>query len=299
MNLIGYPPFTEMFFHGGKGYEYRNLNSNKVFIILDGSSWTSAVGRHDGKSTPIALLSRVRDRYSIFAVEKFNREIGVNYFDSMEEREHYTIDNLLKNYYMVISEYISQNEFESIIILGHSEGAYILPLLYSRLNNPNIKALISSGGGGGLTFFESQKILLDKNITETDDFSTFNALDEKQREVILSAALLLLYETAPFPDFPIPAGGADNLEMTFRWFNSIMHLELYDYYREIDIPILFLHGKLDNVVAIETTQYIETNLPNKPFYFNYFDDIGHSLTTMLELLQWQRVITNWLIEIDL
>jgi len=27
-NLGGYPPFTEMFFHGGIGYEFRNENPN-------------------------------------------------------------------------------------------------------------------------------------------------------------------------------------------------------------------------------------------------------------------------------
>jgi hypothetical protein len=75
------------------------------------------------------MLQVLQDRYTIFIPEKFNREPGnKDYFDDLDERERYT--------------------FESIVILGQSEGALILPVLYHQIDVANISLLVSVAGGG-------------------------------------------------------------------------------------------------------------------------------------------------------
>jgi pimeloyl-ACP methyl ester carboxylesterase len=93
----------------------------------------------------------LRERYTIFAVEKFNREAGRYYGDDPEEMARYhNWDLLLDNWYSVIVEYLEQNDFESVVLIGHSLGGVMLPRIYARLKNRGIAVttLISNGAGG-------------------------------------------------------------------------------------------------------------------------------------------------------
>ena len=166
------PDFNELFFSGGKGYEFKNENSDKLLIVVEGSGW---------KSMPTGFLKLflkpLYNSYNIFLVEKFFRSIGKDYWDCPEDRDQYTIENLLVNYYEVISEYLFVNNFDTIAIAGHSEGAYLLPLLYNKLENANIVALISSAGGGGLTYFEGLHVLREHAIKGSGPFALLNILE--------------------------------------------------------------------------------------------------------------------------
>jgi pimeloyl-ACP methyl ester carboxylesterase len=105
--------------------------------------------------------------------------------------------------------------------------------------------------------------------------------------------VLEMYETEPFPDSSDIFAG-----MTYRWLNSIINLNLFRYYKNIDIPLLFLHGELDSFSAVESTRYIENNLPNMLFTFIYYPDMGHNPLRGEQSYRFQRDIREWLIEID-
>ena len=280
-NLRDLPPFTEMFFSGGKGYEFRNENSNRVYIVLNGSSWNSVM------DDDIEFFMPILSKYSVFIPEKFDREIGINYWGSIEERERYTIDNLLVNYCDVITEYLSQNNFESIVIYGYSQGAYLLPLVYDRLDNPNIKALVSHAGGGWLTYFEQNLVLREHILSGNEPFVTFPI-----GTTFFSNLLLQLFQSEPLPSLPEPITGG--ISTTFRYISSIAHLSLLEYYEKIQIPVLFLHGVLDPIVAVETTGYLENNLRKDNFTFIYFPDMGHTPNIMQR--DWLNLsISVWLL----
>ncbi|MCL2215165.1 MAG: alpha/beta hydrolase [Treponema sp.] len=292
-----YPDFNELYFSGGKGYEFRNNTSDRLIIYLGGFGWGSATeAKWSNKLIDVFLaVKELTDRYTFFVPEKFEREIGVLYGLDTEERHRYTIGNLLDNYYKVISEYLSQNNYESIIIYGASEGAFILPLLYTRLNNHNIKALVSDSGGGGLAYFEQQQVLLAKLLKNEKSFSSLSLSKEDRTNLqYYYETWIQAFQTQAYSD------SIDfflNSPMTYKWFDSIVQLRLFEYYERISIPILFIHGNLDTDVPVETTQYIENNLPFKPFDFCYYPEMTHNQIKQQEYLP-QNDIIKWISKIN-
>ena len=163
-----YPHYETIYLPSGKGYEFRNSNSNKLLITLGGGpSWEAKVGKEGERTTGRFidfLLPLYTDYdYSIFVPEHFDWEEDEPYYywNIPEERERVTFDNIQTCYEEVIGEYISQNEYETIIIAGFSEGAMHLPMVYSALENPKIAALIA-GGYGGLSPYEESEAAYSK-----------------------------------------------------------------------------------------------------------------------------------------
>jgi len=292
-----YYEYNELFFTGGKGYEFKKENANRLIIYLGGFGWGSAIEpKWSGKLIDALLaITELSERYTFFIPEKFNREIGVLYGLDIEERQRYTIDNLLDNYYNVISEYLSVNNFESIIIYGASEGAFILPLLYSRLNNRGITALVSDAGGGGLSYFEQQQVLLEKFLKNDKSFASLTAAKEDRS--IIEYYYETWLQTFQNPTFSDSIDFFLNSPMTYKWFAGITQLKLLDYYKNINIPILFIHGNLDTTVPVETTQFIENNLKDKLFDFYYYAEMTHNQIKQQEYLP-QNDITAWILKID-
>jgi pimeloyl-ACP methyl ester carboxylesterase len=255
-----YPEYNALTFTNGKGYEFRNEKSNKLLITLGGFSW-NAIRTHTRSGLP-AWVMPLRDRYTIFVVEKFDREIGGFYINNIAERERYTIDNLLDNYASVINEYLAQNNFESIVIAGQSEGAILLPILYSRLDNPAITALIANGG-----------TIIPAN-------TQFNLL----------------------PDSTDLIHPGNRSSTTNRYENSWVGKQTSTYLENMDIPFLFLHGMKDQRVPVFWITNFESFLrlqnKEKPFTFIYYEDMGHWPTEGETLAQWRRDVIDWLAKVD-
>ena len=67
-----------------------------------------------------------------------------------------------------------------------------------------------------------------------------------------------------------------------------------EFYREINIPVLFLHGEWDLNVPVESTRYVEENLPDKPFTYRYYPEMYHWPENYGEFAAWRRDISAWL-----
>jgi pimeloyl-ACP methyl ester carboxylesterase len=273
-------------FNTCKGYEIKNHYSKKLLIILEGSSWNSVLGRKNTNlwqdvGTASQMLQVLGNKYTIFVPEKFSREPGVNYFEDRDERARYTFDNLLECYTESITSYLSQNSFASIVIMGNSEGALLLPALYLQIDNPNISLLVSVAGGG-LSLHEAYPILAASAVTPKS-WKKFYA------EVIET------FRSKPYPD-SLEIG---YMGLPFRFWRSIIDVRPADYYQYIDIPVLFVQGEKDYRIPKESTQYLEQYLPEKPFDYRYYPKMGHGPSGYKESIQLREDIAAWIIAHDL
>ena len=276
-------------FNQTRGYEFRNPTSSKLLIILEGSSWNSSLGRQKNNrwydvGMASQLIPLLRDRYTIFIPERFDREPGENYFNNFNDRARYTFDNVLISYKESITTYLTQNEFDSIVIFSASEGAFAMPILYSYINdtiaNTNITLLISLAGGG-LSPREGNYIFANAKNTPRAYRSLYEILVEE-------------YKTKPYPDsLEIGYFGAP-----YRFWSSLIDVRPFDYYKDINIPVLFLHGERDIRVTVESTRYVEKNLPHKPFEYIYYPRMGHSPSNRREVIRLHKDIANWIIKND-
>ena len=64
----------------------------------------------------------------------------------------------------------------------------------------------------------------------------------------------------------------------------------------IEIPVLFIHGEMDVNIPVESTRYVENNLPNKPFDYIYYPEMAHGPRTTEELNGLRNDIKEWLKE---
>jgi pimeloyl-ACP methyl ester carboxylesterase len=161
-------------------------------------------------------------------------------------------------------------------------GAILLPLLYEKMRDKNKVIAMLSLGFGGLSIYESLNIL---NTTRTgypqewtdmfsDILTTFHPDNEK-----------------------FPNSYKENYhDLTCRWFNSFVHIRPFDYYKNINIPVLFVHGMNDYNIPFESTSYIQENLSEKPFQYQYYQ-WDHQPKTDPDIIQFRRNLAYWIIQV--
>jgi len=287
------PYYNTLYFMDGQGYEFKNASSNKLIITLDGGpGWNrnrvGAIGDKVYQYHFVDWLLNFYDEYNIFVPEKFDWGRLVNPFWDIKNREKYTIDNLVLNYEGVIKEYLSQNDYGTIIIAGVSEGGIIAPELYLLLEDFNISGLIIISAGGliapvDITAARLKKPLDDESIRQyTDTFYQY----------------LATYSGERYADSPdeVQYRRTGQVYTPLMWRYSMNTRRPFELYKKINIPVLFIHGLLDTTVSVIATRYVEENLPEKSFDFIYYPEMGHGLATIGELKRMRADIADWLWE---
>ena len=293
------PHYETVYLTSGKGYEFKNENSNKLLITLDGEpNWQAKVGKEGNRLDGVRFIDKILPLYtdydySIFVPETFDWEEDepLHYFYILSERERYTFDNVQACYVEVIREYLSRNNYEIIIIVGYSAGAKHLPMVYNELDTSGITALISIAGGG-LSMYEDTQIQLSKIHAGVKPFDV--GWDDVRRYEAQVKTVIDYYQDEPRNN-SINSVGISSSGATYRWLNSIIDIRPFNYYEEINIPVLFIHGDLDSNISIESTYYVYDNLPDKPFDFITFRGMGHSPGSVEQLDFFRSKIKEWLI----
>jgi dienelactone hydrolase len=255
-----YPDMETITYDDGNVYEFKNNKSDVLIIFIEGQSWLSVLG-YKYKDTWHTLgfgyyiIQFLHEEYNIMIPEKFNRQIGKDYGGDPQSRKIYDLNNLVENYSTKINDYLSNNYFSSIILVGHSEGAAVLPFVYETITDrERIKGLVAFSYGG-LSRYEQIKILADSELKMPEFLrETWQNIDEYKQDINAHADSL-----------------AELDGISYRWYNSFLDYKPYDHYINITIPVLFIHGEKDINVPVESTRYVQENLPDKPFDYIYID----------------------------
>ena len=248
-------------------YEMGNLSGNTLIIGIEGSGWRSTLGRNwngiwFATSASSYYLNLLMQEHTVIIPEKWRRDprtpSGINsgvYYEDLQLRLLYTIEGLIENYAESINLYLSSNPYESIFLIGFSEGAIILPLLYDRIyEKEKIKGMIVYAGGG-LSGYDVYTILNTAKITPKRYREMYAYIIENHDKGIEAWSNSI---------------GVDKYGTVLLWITSILEFRPFEYYEKINIPVLFLHGTRDYNVAVESTRYIQENLPEKPFEYIYY-----------------------------
>jgi predicted esterase len=289
-----YPGMEIVHYGNSQAYVFENILSDKLIINIDGSGFNSALGIKNKRRWTVThngaqFLQVLGDKYTFFIPEKFKRQPGLVYDDDMEDRANYTANNLLDCYLESINGYLAEHSFSSIILIGTSEGAALLPLLYERMSNQGkVKALVSIGFGG-YSLYESYKILSESPEVPQENRDMYNHILEVYEYVEY-------YKTTQKAEITI---STEELfyGLNYRWFDSFMRLQPYDYYKNIDIPVLFVHGDNDINVPVQSTIVIQETLPEKPFTYKYFR-WAHGPEKYSDVIAFRDEIAEWIIQTD-
>jgi pimeloyl-ACP methyl ester carboxylesterase len=255
-----YPNIETIVYDSGAVYEFKNAKSDTLIVFLDGQGWRSALGYKEkdlwqGVGFGYPIVHFLGRDYSIMIPEKFNRQIGKDYAGDPQSRRIYTLNNLVENYAKKINAYLRNNNEPSVILAGFSEGAAVLPMVYEKIEDKDRVKGLAALAFGGLSIYEQRKILAESELDMPDSWrDSYKNQDEYRRDINIHVDSL-----------------ADINGSSYRWLDSFWNYKPLDYYSNIEIPVLFIHGTKDINVPVESTRYVQENLPDKPFTYVYVD----------------------------
>jgi pimeloyl-ACP methyl ester carboxylesterase len=281
-------------------YEMGNLSSDKLIINIEGSGWDSVLGRKglfgwDYIRMGGFILQELKSDHVVIIPEKWKRDpntkAGINsgiYYEDLEARLAYTADNITDLYVSSINNYLSERNYSSIILIGSSEGALLLPKIYQGITQKDKIIGLVSYAGGGLAFYESIKISSSAKFTPVSVKRGYEYVIENYDKDIDEWSYSI---------------GIDKYGNVLLWLTNMLKYNPFEYWKEVHIPVLFMHGEKDYNVAVESTKYIQENLPEKPFEYIYYKNIGHSPNpwALDNYFQWERIkndIGNWVRKIE-
>jgi pimeloyl-ACP methyl ester carboxylesterase len=153
------------------------------------------------------------------------------------------------------------------------------------MNNKDSVTAIVSISYGGLSLYECYSILA----------NDFVKLPEGYKEMYLFFTYYFHPESGELKDRD--TFEEDVFDVTFRWFNSFKNIRPFDYYKNINIPVLFVHGDNDYNIPVQSTVYIQENLPEKPFTYKYFK-WSHQPRSYSDTIAFRKEIAEWVIQND-
>ncbi|GHU74227.1 hypothetical protein FACS189450_14830 [Spirochaetia bacterium] len=276
-------------------YEMGNFSSDKLIIDIQGSGWSSVLGIKgligwNYISMGGMTLQELGKDHVLVIPEKWKRDpntrAGINsgiYYEDIEARLLYTADNLTELYVSSINKYLTEHAYSSVVIIGSSEGALLLPGIYQGITAKDKIVGLVSYAGGGLTLYESIKISRSAKFTPMAARKQYEYIIENYDKDIDEWSYSL---------------GIDKYGNVLFWLTHMLKYDPFEYWKEINIPVLFIHGEKDYNVAVESTRYIQENLPEKPFEYIYYKNMGHAPNpwALDYYFQWAKIkkdIGNW------
>jgi hypothetical protein len=109
-------------------YEFKNGNSDKLIIYIEGTGYYSVLGWKDNNkwvnvNIGNSIVGLMRDKYTVLIPERLTMQIGVYYYYNPKMRRNYTLENLVESYSSIINTYLSEHTYSSVVLAGSSEGA--------------------------------------------------------------------------------------------------------------------------------------------------------------------------------
>ncbi len=251
---------------------YRKTNNESIIIVVGGSGYSSVLGSKagifsTGYSTAGILNLKLSDEYDLLVLEKPNLEPFENGEGNESLLQVYTVEDLSVIYAYAIDHYLSLNDYNNVVLLGHSEGGRLVPEIYNKLLfQEKVDKLVISGAGG-ISQEEQLKILIERRVIED---ITLDEFSEKCREIY---------------------NKPDSIDLSWwghpykRWA-SFLKYQYIDEIRNIRIPILLFHGSDDRSTPVESARIV-FNEHNTNKNISYFEvDGGHgAIFNNLEMLE--------------
>lgn len=264
-----------------------NVKKEDLIIFVGGSGYGSVLGLKENgiwKETTLAyeLQNLLLSIFDILVPEKKNVKMGKNHREEKKIVENYTLEQRVSTAALVIDKYLQQNEYEHIILVGFSEGGYILPKLYLNLKNKKEISGLVPLACGGLSQYESFKILKDKNYPYSEGFrKDLNRIEEVEKDI------------KKHPD----SINRKYLGLPYKRWSSFMFYRPLDDLVKIDIPILMIHGTEDMMSPVESSRRVKTEfekLRKENLSYIEYKDKDHGFNGEFRIII--EDIKNWFLE---
>jgi pimeloyl-ACP methyl ester carboxylesterase len=224
----------------------QDTSSKGLIIYLTGSGMDCALGlQQEGVWQNDDLFIKSLNKYlspnfDILVPEKMNIKLGNEQSDDPKVFEHYTLEERVSSAELVIDTFLENHEYDNVYLIGVSEGAQILPMVYNNLREKNKIAKLVVLGSGGLSQYEEFKILQKSTLPMPQPYQQMLMEADNVMEAIRSNQDVHDKWYAGYP--------------YKHWAGFFPYRPLDDFIK-IDIPILLMQGTRDISTPIESSQF--------------------------------------------
>lgn len=169
-------------------------------------------------------------------------------------------------------EKIINNGYKKIYIIGHSMGGIIATHLASKY--PEVKKLVLAAPAFKYFSFKDDKLDIIESLKKVP-----NLFKDYDKETILSRIT------------KVPL-------LTIKEFMELAEEHLIDI-KSIDIPTLILHGENDEIVPIDSVNYVYDNIASKSVTLIELENLNHDLFINNRYEEVKKLIVDFLISYNL
>ncbi|MGL1890875.1 MAG: alpha/beta hydrolase [Spirochaetaceae bacterium] len=270
----------------GNYYVFPNSRSDKLLIYIEGSGYKSVLGTKDDDgswetvSSASIVINQFRKNFNVLVPEKLFYEAGQEYNSDPKALKNSTVQGFVDSYTKSINSYLSNNKFSEVILMGSSDGGALVPLIYNNLKvKDQIDKIIILAGGGGMTQLDEFKTLATSSVKMPKEYRSMLVKTEKVYKDIKENPDSI---TEFFLGHPYT-----------RW-SSFFDYNPIEYIKEINIPVLFIHGERDWSCPVESTKIIEDQYNKENFTFEYYRKMEHGPRNIFEFNILKRDIIKWI-----
>jgi predicted esterase len=256
----------------------------RLFVFFDGSSKQSVLGRKSTTKVSYGLPAYIRMSLRSSDDLVVMDQVSTQPWEDISTNNNVVALNTFKNktelYSAALDEFLVQHPgYNSVYLIGYSEGGMVLPGVYSLLQERSRVSGIVLCSSGGMSYAETLKIqqLSTQNFTASYR-DNLNQLDRVFRRIKLKPnAKDLYYFGWPYS----------------KWSGYFSYRPISDLLK-IKVPILVIHGSEDKNIPVESSRYIETSfMRNKKVNLRYIEipDADHFFNGRFETVF--KIILDW------
>lgn len=223
----------------------QDTNSKRLIIYLTGSGMDCVLGlQKEGVWQKEELFIKSLNKYlspsfDILVPEKMNIKLGKDQSDDPKVFEHYTLEERVLSAELVIDTFLENHEYNHVYLVGVSEGAQILPMVYNNLKVKNKITKLVVLGSGGLSQYEEFKVLQKSTLLMPQPYRELLMEADNVMEAIRSNQDVHDKWYAGYP--------------YKRWAGFFPYRPLDDFVK-INIPIFLMQGTKDTSAPIESSR---------------------------------------------
>jgi len=250
-----------------------------LIIYLDGASYNSTLGVKGSifpwKSFSFAyqLQKKLPNNFDLLVPEKMGIKAGEDFSEDSLKLNCTTLKNRVKSAVISIDDFLNNNIYKNIYLIGYSEGGMILPRVYNNLKSKNKISKLVNLSGGGYSYYR-----LIKHYYNEKGWDTLR-VDSAYKEILNNPnSLSKYYMGHPYKQW-----------IDFMKYNPSIE------YKDINIPILILHGVIDENATVESARYLKREIDNwgkANVTYLELENMNHNYNNDFTVVI--NIITDWL-----
>ncbi len=267
-------------------YGLLKKQSDTLIVYLDGSRLCSVFGQNENgawiQPGNAYLGDSLFHEYDFLTMDKINVKMGQDHTDDPAVMRYDTFENRVQSVTQIINAVLNENEYQRVFMYGVSEGALILPQVYSLIDSDTAISGIIVQGVGAYSQLKGFKVLGNGDLTMPPGWKEAYQQADKEIEKIKAAPESIndTYMGLPY----------------LRWATYGTYSPADDFIN-IDVPILLLHGTLDVNSPVEGARTLADLFSSRKkdnlTYIEY-EDMGHGPETAEQAQALYTDIITWI-----